>query len=121
MEKRTGGQWAQEGVYVSLRSGEVVNVADKGGILPGQSTVSYVKVPMLVVAALGPLVGLAYWIFLPFIGIATIAWFAAHQIAQGARALGHRAMQLTTAEWQPGMSFFARRRRTRQETKSKRT
>ncbi|MEW6033360.1 MAG: hypothetical protein AB1603_00730 [Chloroflexota bacterium] len=114
MEKKFGGQQTERGVYVSLCTGELITVPSGGGALPGEASITYVRTPTLVAAVLGPFVGLAYVIFLPLIGIVTVVWFAARQLARGTRALGYRAMQLTTAEWQPGMSFFARRRQARE-------
>lgn len=119
MEKKFGGQMTRGGVYLSLRTGEVVALPREGGELPGRTTVPYVRIPTALGAVLGPLVGLAYVIFLPFIGLAMITWFAGRQAARGIRALGRRSAELVTAGWQPGLSYFVRRRQRGEKGKGR--
>lgn len=117
MEKKIGGQWTERGVYISLRTGEFVTIPKEGGELPGTAAVRYIRTPAAVAAILGPIVGLAYVIFLPLIGIVAAVWLVGRQAARGVQALRRKAAELTGAEWQPGMSYFARRRKAREQEK----
>jgi len=119
MKRKYGGQMTEGGVYLSLRTGEVIALPVEGGELPGRTAVPYVRIPTALGAVLGPLVGLAYVIFLPFIGLAMITWFAGRQAARGIRALGRRATEMTTAGWQPGLSYFVRRRQRKEKGKGR--
>lgn len=93
MEKMTGGQWTKGGIYVSLRTGEFITVPKDGGELPGEASVRYARMPAAIAAVLGPVVGLAYVIFLPAVGLITLAWIIGRLISRG---LG--AMKLRTKE-----------------------
>ncbi|MBI2853808.1 MAG: hypothetical protein HYX87_02670 [Chloroflexi bacterium] len=121
MKRMIGGQPTPRGMYLSLRTGEVITVPRRGGMLPGEPTITYVKLPAPMAAALGPVAGLTYVIFLPLIGIAMAAWYGSRQAIRGMKALGHRAAELATAEWQHGVSFFARRRHARTQRKQAET
>lgn len=112
MKKISGGQWTERGgVYVSLRTGEFVTIPKEGGEIPGKATVSYIRIPALLAAVLGPIVGLTYVIFLPLVGLITLGWLIGRLAGRAAMGLRIKAGQLTGAEWQPGMSYFARKQK----------
>ncbi|MDO8472569.1 MAG: hypothetical protein Q7T05_01985 [Dehalococcoidia bacterium] len=111
MKTMTGGQLTGQGVYVGLRTGEFVTIPKEGGELPGKETVAYIKIPAALAAVLGPILGLTYVIFLPLVGLITLGWLISRLAARAATELRIKVGQLTGAEWQPGMSYFARRRK----------
>ncbi len=119
MKKMTGGQLTRGGVYISLRSGEFITVPQEGGELPGAASITYVRTPAAIAAILGPIVGLAYVIFLPLVGLVTLAWLAGREVKRGVRAMQAKTAELTGAEWQPGTSHFARRQKGRGQAKGK--
>ena len=70
MKKYSGAVKAPKGVYLNLSSLEFVQQPDDGSVLPGTRDASYYKVPAGLAVVTGPLAGLVFLVFLPFIGIA---------------------------------------------------
>lgn len=71
MTTYTGTQQVEPGLYVNTRSFRVTSV-ERAGALPGKVAEHYRRVPMLVMLLIAPLLGLAFVIFLPFIGFAVM-------------------------------------------------
>jgi len=71
MTTYTGTQEVEPGLFVNTGSLRVTSV-ERRGALPGAATEHYRRVPMLVMLLLAPLLGLAFVIFLPFIGFAVM-------------------------------------------------
>ena len=67
----TGGQIVGPGNYWNFSTGERVEVSDNTK-LPGDSETSYYRLPPLAMLFVAPMLGLAYAVFLPFIGIAML-------------------------------------------------
>jgi hypothetical protein len=57
------------GYYFSLKTFGVEVIGNEGGTLPGDASVKYVRVPFPVLFLVVPVVGLAFLIFLPAIGM----------------------------------------------------
>jgi hypothetical protein len=108
MIKRIGGQFTEKGVYISLRTGEFIMVPKEGRELPGEAKVKYVKVPLAAAVILGPIIGLSYVIFLPFIGLLALGWMIGRLAGRGVHALRGKTGELAGSELQPGMANFAR-------------
>lgn len=64
-----GNQAVQGGYYFSMKSFGVEVVGDEGGTLPGDASARYVRVPFPALFLIVPVVGLAFLIFLPAIGM----------------------------------------------------
>ena len=64
IRKYSGGTFAPCGTYVNTKNWEFQSVPREGDYLEGEG-VTYYRVPLLAVMALGPLVGLAFILFLP--------------------------------------------------------
>ena len=71
MTTYTGTQDVDPGLYVKTGSLRLTSV-ERRGALPGGANEHYRRVPMLVMLLLAPLLGLAFVIFLPFIGFAVM-------------------------------------------------
>lgn len=71
--RHVGGEVVRGGVYWGKRVGEFVSVPVVGGILPGGPRDSYVETPLPLVLIAGPLMGLAFAIFLPLSGLLVLA------------------------------------------------
>ena len=69
MTRFTGNQIVDPGLFLSLRPFKLTSV-DRRGPLPAAETTTFRRIPMLLMLALSPLLGLAFVIFLPFIGFA---------------------------------------------------
>jgi hypothetical protein len=81
-----GAQEAKPGLYLNLRKFSLT-VLDRPGQLPGVPTDYYRRVPMLLMLLVAPFVGLAYVMFLPFIGFAAVAVLATEKVREGVAAL----------------------------------
>jgi len=70
--RHAGAERVSGGVYWSHGEAGFVSVPREGGELPGQSSDLYSHVPILVVLAVGPVLGTAFAFFLPaaaFVGM----------------------------------------------------
>lgn len=70
--KHIGGETVTKGNYWNFSNGDRISM-DNSGVLPGDRTTTYYKANPLVILAAGPVLGLIYAAFLPFIGLAIIA------------------------------------------------
>jgi hypothetical protein len=80
MTKYTAGDTVKAGFYWNRREWGAEIVPAAGGALPGNPGDAYYRIgwPVLLVAA--PVMGGAFAMFLPFIGIALLVRFAAHAV-----------------------------------------
>lgn len=70
-----GGDVVKAGFYWNPAEWEAKIVPAEGGPLAGTAETRYFRVPILVVLALAPIMGLTYAMFLPFIGFAMVAMY----------------------------------------------
>ncbi len=82
MTKYTGGETVKVGFYWNNARWGAEIVPAAGGTLPGETTEVYRRIawPVLLVAA--PVMGGAFAMFLPFIGLAMLAQFAAAAVTR---------------------------------------
>ncbi len=80
-----GGQAVSKGYYLKRSTWEFDFVAKGGGILPGNRETHYSRVSLPVVVVGSPLIGLAFIIFLPLIGILGAAGFLGYSYAKAGR------------------------------------
>jgi hypothetical protein len=117
MAQRIGGTAAKSGFYWNLGKWEMTMVPKQGGILPGDATDKYMKVPVIGLLFLAPMMGAAYAMFLPFIGFAMLFTFLG-QKALRAAGVGAIGVGATLAQdWRPGESYLASDGRKRNEKK----
>jgi hypothetical protein len=109
MKRYQGGESAPQGVYLSLSTGEFIQLYGEVLILPGKDEVKYVKVPAPLMMVAGPFVGLAFIIFLPVTGVLGISSLLAYKVGRRAQALGHRVLQPAAISWRPGVAYLTRR------------
>jgi hypothetical protein len=108
MAKRMGGTAAKNGFYWNLGKWEMTMVPKQGGILPGDATDKYLKVPVIALLFLAPLMGAAYAMFLPFIGFAMVFTFLGKK-ALAAVGVGATGVGATMAQdWRPGEAYLAK-------------
>jgi len=116
MAKRIGGTAAKSGFYWNLGKWEMTLVPKQGGILPGDATDKFLKVPVIGLLFLAPMMGAAYAMFLPFIGFALLFRFLGKKAlaAVGVGAMGVGATM--TQDWRPGESYLANDKRKDDKT-----
>lgn len=108
------GHRAGKGAYWDISSGQRVAL-DREGILPGGPTTRYIRAHGAVVLLLGPVLGLLYAVFLPFIGIAMTLSLVAKKISRG---LSSAAAGSVSFGWRPVEAYLTgRKRRTVPEEK----
>jgi hypothetical protein len=72
MTTYNGNSQVKSGYYFSMSTLGVEVVGEEGGRLPGPASTRYFSVPFLLLFAIVPVVGLAFLMFLPFIGFALL-------------------------------------------------
>lgn len=100
---RKSGQRVERGTYWDVMSGEKI-VLVRDGVLPGTGV--YLKAPTAVVLLAAPVLGLAFALFLPFIGIAMT-------VAAVAQTTGRTAAHAASFGWRPVEAYLAGRMKGR--------
>ena len=107
MKRYYGGEVVKRGIYLSLKRKDLVTIENEEGLLPSGGNDSYFEVPPLVMIVVGPLMGLIYVIFLPFISFAMIVGLVANKLWLGVRWIGESLLGVAAANWRPGVAYFA--------------
>ena len=110
-----GGEKVTKGNYWNYSNGERVSMAVEG-TLPGNGTETYYKANPVVILAVGPILGLLYAAFLPFIGIAIVMKLVVTKMF--AKGLGE-ASKVSTFNWSPSASYLAGRKHKDKKAEAK--
>jgi hypothetical protein len=108
-----GGHKVGKGTYWDVRNGQRVDVA-KEAILPGSETSHYLRLPVGALILSGPLVGLAYVVFLPFAGIALAAAAVGRAALAGVITLFGKSISYG---WRPQSAYLSGKKKERAEKK----
>jgi hypothetical protein len=92
MAKHLGGETVTAGFFVNVAEWNVETFSGDGGVLPGTAATVYREMPALVLLVAAPLLGAAFAMFLPFIGLALVAQYAARQAWVFSRDMAHAAL-----------------------------
>ena len=104
--RHIGGEAVRGGVYWSMKAGEFIAIPAEGGKLEGGSEHRYIKAPLPVVLIVGPILGLAFAMFLPLSGVLVLVPFLADKL-RGAFSSGKvTAAHAAGTRMQPGVSFL---------------
>ena len=104
--RHIGGDRAGKGSYWNFSTGERITMSAEG-TLPGDDATVYYKANPLIILAAGPVLGLMYAAFLPFIGIAIICRVMFAKLF-GSSAEG--LSRVATFNWSPSEAYLAGRR-----------
>jgi hypothetical protein len=115
--KHKGGEKVSKGNYWNLTNGQRV-IVRKEETLPGDGTATYYKANPLIILAAGPVLGLLYAAFLPFIGIAMVMQLLLTKIF--AVTVGEVA-RVSTFNWSPAASFLAGRKHRNKKAEDEKT
>jgi hypothetical protein len=107
MTKRIGGTAAKNGFYWNLGKWEMTLVPKQGGMLPGDASDRYLKVPVIGLLVVAPLMGAAYAMFLPFIGFAMLFTFLGKKALAMGRSEAVGVAATMTSNWRPGEAYLA--------------
>ena len=86
IKRYPGGARVASGKYWNLYSGDYVAFGEGGGMLPAADG-EYVRAYPLLILAVGPLIGLAYLLFLPIAVPVMLAQFAGRRMRGAAAVL----------------------------------
>jgi hypothetical protein len=112
--KHIGGETVTKGNYWNFSNGDRISMENRG-VLPGGRTATYYKASPLFILAAGPVLGLIYAAFLPFIGFAIIAKMVFTKLF--GRTL-EGLSRVATFNWSPSLAYLAGRRHKKSEDKS---
>ncbi len=110
-----GGHKVAAGTYWNMMNGERIDM-DHEGVLPGDRNTMYVKAPSAVMLAVGPVLGLIFAVFLPFIGIAMAVSLAGKKVVEG---LASAAAGSVSFGWRPIEAYLAGRKRKKEARQKK--
>jgi hypothetical protein len=102
-----GGQTVAAGTYWSLADGNRVDM-EQEGVLPGKGSERYLKAPAAAALAAGPVIGLIFAVFLPFIGIAMTLGLIGRKLADDVVLA---AASSVSFGWRPIDAYLAGRKR----------
>lgn len=111
--RHMAGDQVGKGNYWNFSNGERITMNTEG-VLPGDDSAVYYKASPLVILAAGPVLGLIYAAFLPFIGLAIIARLVISKLFGGSAA---EISRIATFNWNPAESYLAGRRQKKGEKK----
>lgn len=107
MKRYMGGETVEPGLYFSARQLSFKSV-DEAGPLPGAPHEVFRRVPVLALMVVGPVLGLAYVIFLPFIGVAMVLYLLGLKTGEAAAGAARGAAHILRPGWEPRLAFFSR-------------
>jgi len=116
MLKHRGEEKAGKGTYWNFSAGERIHLTEEG-MLPGSKETTYYKLSPVIILLLGPIFGLGYVVFLPFIGIAVITNVVGQKVLNGAaRVVG----DTISMGWRPNEAYLeGKREKGKKEKKEK--
>lgn len=112
--KHIGGEKVKGGNYWNFSTGERVTI-EKGGVLPGDSSTTYYKAHPALILLAGPVLGLVYAAFLPFIGIAVLLKVITTKLFGGVMV---GISKLAIFNWRPAEAHLAGKK-SKKEAKDK--
>ena len=113
--KHIGGETVTKGNYWNFSNGDRISM-ENGGVLPGDGTATYYKASPFVILAAGPVLGLIYAAFLPFIGLAIIAKMLFAKLFGGTL---EGLSRVAAFNWSPSEAYLAGKQQKKSTTESK--
>ncbi|MHB8843140.1 MAG: hypothetical protein ACYC7L_00150 [Nitrospirota bacterium] len=105
-----GGQRVETGTYWDTSTGERIEV-EQAQALPGSDHTIYIKAKSGLILIAGPILGLVFAIFLPFIGIVMSLGQLGRKVAGS--AAGHAAQSVSFG-WRPIEAYLTGRKRNKE-------
>jgi hypothetical protein len=115
MLRYKGGHKVKKGTYWDFSNGRWQDLREDG-MLPGGEDTTYYRVPTVLLLLVGPIVGLAYVIVLPFLAIATVASLAAAHAVKGLAGLAGRSFSF---DWRTSEAYLSGRKKKKRKKESK--
>ena len=106
MLRHQGGDKVNAGFYFNMDSWEISTLSGQGGVLAGASDSRYLRVPVPILLAFAPMMGAAFAMFLPFIGIALVLDFVAKRAWAACRDAVQATFMALSPRQQTGEAYF---------------
>ena len=106
MLNHRGNEQAGKGTYWNFATGERIHLTGEG-VLPGSKETTYYKLSPLTILLLGPIFGLVYAAFMPFIGIAMVTKVVGQKIFNVAARM---ASDTISFGWRPCEAYLEGKR-----------
>ena len=106
MTTYTGGHEVKGGFYLDTRRWAVENVPGKRGPLPGTGADRFVHLPTVAMLVVGPLLGGALVLFLPFIALALFVYYSGLKLGHLGLAAGRAIRASLAPAWRPGVAYL---------------
>jgi hypothetical protein len=106
MTRHQGGDRVKAGFYLNVAKWNVKALSGAGGVLPGDAADRFLRVPAALLFVFAPLMGAAYAIFLPFIGIAMVAQYLTKKAGEAVADVAHAVTGTMAPAWRPGEAHF---------------
>jgi hypothetical protein len=106
IKRHIGGETVRGGVYWSVKAGEFIAIPAEGGKLEGGSDHRYIKAPLPIVLVLGPIMGLAFAMFLPLSGLLVLMPFLGGKIRGAFSSNKVTVAHAAGSRMQPGLSYL---------------
>lgn len=110
-----GGNKVEKGTYWDTSTGERIDVQQEQA-LPGSEHTIYIKAKSGLVLIAGPILGLVFAIFLPFIGIVMTMGQFGRKVADS--AIGHAAQSVSFG-WRPIEAYLTGRKKRKEAREKK--
>jgi hypothetical protein len=110
MRRYQGTETVKPGFYFNLRQLSF-DAVDKARPLTGDAGDVYRRVPVVVLFLVAPFLGLAFVLFLPFIGIAVVAWMLGVKAVQLVAYATRATARVLRPGWEPALAFLSRSKR----------
>jgi hypothetical protein len=107
MNTYRGSEIVPPGLYFDTHELSFV-ARDERSALPGTPANRYLRVPALAMLVVGPVLGLVYAMFLPFIGLYMVARLVVEKLAHGAIEVANAFTRVLRPAWQPAHAQLGR-------------
>lgn len=107
MTTYTGTQPVKNGIYLNTKT-FAITMMDKIGPLPGTELDTFRRIPILLMVAVAPLLGLVYVMFLPLIGFAMVFYLLGTSLVHVLADAAASAVRVVQPSWEPALAFLSR-------------
>lgn len=106
MLRHQGGEQVKAGFYFNCATWEISTLSGHGGILAGTTDTQFMRMPLPLLLVAAPMMGAAFAMFLPFIGIAMVLDYAMRQAWAAGREAMHAAALALSPRTRTGEAYF---------------
>ncbi len=121
MREHKANQTVPGGFYWNKGTWEIVPVNGESGVLPGDSSARYIRVPAALLVVGAPVLGGLFVMFLPFIGIFLALRELARRTGMAFKSAGDEVAVRLAPSWQPGVAHLTGGKETEKKETAEKT